>query len=118
MTTLSSRPASESRALITGASVGIGRELVRVFAEHGHPLVLVARNESRLNELAEELRQKHQAAVAVMVEDLSLACAASELVCELRDRSLPINILVNNAGFDVYGNFVETAWDDEEHLLH
>ena len=117
MTDRQSRLPSEARALVTGASTGIGRELARVFAQHGHPLVLVARNGPRLHQLADELREQYKVAVDVLIKDLSLATTASELFQELNQKSLSINILVNNAGLDVYGDFVDTDWAEELRLL-
>jgi short-subunit dehydrogenase len=96
----------EKWVLITGASEGIGRELAGVFAENGFNLVLVARNEGRLNELAAELRTAHSIQARVLPQDLSQADAAWEIF--QKSRETPISVLVNNAGFGSYGRFVET----------
>lgn len=100
---------SESmRALITGASSGIGLELARVFAEEGHPLVLVARDEHRLQGIARDLASDYAVAVEVLRKDLSDLSAAKEIGEELSRRSLPIDVLVNNAGFGSYGALAES----------
>jgi hypothetical protein len=112
------RNPAQSRALITGASIGIGLELAREFARHGHPLVLVARSEERLRQLAGELHDQYQVPAEVFVKDLSTDSAAVELVQALEQAGLPIDILVNNAGFVVYGQFADTDWADEAQLLH
>src|SRR5678815_5746689 len=97
----------ENRALITGASSGIGRELAKIFAANGFGLVLVARNESRLNQLAEELRATNRLEVVVLPQDLGEPGAASEIFRRLA--GAPISVLVNNAGFGSYGPFTESS---------
>jgi|SRR6185437_2245276 len=92
-------------ALITGGSMGIGQELAKVFAANKFNLVLVARNESRLNQVADELRAQHNVEIKILVKDLSLASAPQEIVDALRDT--PISVLVNNAGFGWRGAFAE-----------
>ncbi len=109
---------ARSRTLITGASIGIGLELAREFARHGHPLVLVARSQDRLRQLAEELHAQYGVPAAVFVKDLSTETAAGELVQALQQAGLAIDILVNNAGFDVYGQFADNDWAAEAQLLH
>jgi short-subunit dehydrogenase len=88
-------------ALITGASGGIGLELARIFAREGYDLVLVARSRERMDELARELKP---ASVQVIARDLTLPGAAEEI-----QRDVPkVDVLVNNAGYGVYGPFVKT----------
>jgi short-subunit dehydrogenase len=97
-------------ALITGASGGIGLELARVFAEQGYALVLVARNRSRLEEIAVELKPTP---VQVLGKDLALVGAAEGI-----HREIPkVDVLVNNAGYGVYGRFAETPLDEELGML-
>jgi uncharacterized protein len=93
-------------ALITGASSGIGLELARLFAADHCNLVLVARNETKLNELAAELRAAHGVQTQVRVKDLSRTNAAQEIFEALG--GTPINILVNNAGIGFHGDFAES----------
>ena len=93
-------------ALITGASGGIGLELARIFAREGSALVLVARNRRRLEEIAAELKP---AQVRVIAKDLSVSGAAEETHAEVPQ----VDVLVNNAGFGVYGKFAETPLEDE-----
>src|SRR5689334_23033723 len=96
----------EQWALITGASTGIGRELAEVFAHHGVNLVLVARTHERLVVAAEELRSVHKIQTRVLPADLSLPDAPAKVFEAIS--SLPISILVNNAGFGTYGAFAQT----------
>jgi uncharacterized protein len=92
-------------ALITGASSGFGAELSRLFAARGHSLVLVARNQERLAELARELQTKHSIQVKILPKDLSQPAAPSEILQELEREQIAISILVNNAGFALHGSF-------------
>ncbi len=97
-------------ALITGASGGIGLELARIFAREGYGLVLVARSRERLIEIAAELKP---AAVQVIAKDLTLAGTPEEL-----QREVPkVDVLVNNAGYGVYGPFVKNPLADELGML-
>lgn len=93
------------RALITGASAGIGQELAREFAAHGFDLVIVARRRSRLASLKRELESAHGVTVRVVEADLFDPAAIGRL-----QRSLartPIDVLVNNAGTLEGGSFVD-----------
>jgi len=105
------------RALITGASSGIGYELAWIFAREGYDLVLVSRNEQKLRQLSDEIKQKYDVSVRVLPKDLSLSRSPAEIFIELEQSSLPIDILVNNAGFGTYGPFVETSLSDELDML-
>jgi short-subunit dehydrogenase len=100
--------ATTTHALITGASSGIGRELARIFAAHGCSLVLVARDWNRLQALAGELRAVFNVDVEIISQDLALEGAAREILKQLERKSIAVDVLVNNAGFDVYGSFHET----------
>lgn len=104
-------------ALITGASEGIGLELARVFAAHGHNTILVARQETKLHELAAELVETHGIAATVIAQDLAAPEAAAHLVAEVEQRGLPVDILVNNAGLGLYGPFIEQEVAAILHLL-
>src|SRR5438309_2284922 len=105
---------AKGRALITGASGGIGLELAREFAANGHPLILVARNESRLNELAAELTRTHRVEATVIPGDLSDPNGPAALFEEVGRRNLQVDILVNNAGVMETGAFHDA---DTESLL-
>jgi hypothetical protein len=91
--------------LITGGSTGIGYELAKVFAANKFNLILVARNEARLKQVADELRAQHGIETKILAKDLSLANAPQEIFDALRDT--PISALVNNAGFGWRGAFAE-----------
>jgi short-subunit dehydrogenase len=98
MTDASPRPL----ALVTGASSGIGAELARELARHGHDLVLSARRVEPMQALADELRRLG-AAATVITADLSKPGAAAALADEIASRGLGIEVLVNNAGLGAAG---------------
>jgi len=93
-------------ALVTGASAGLGRDYARLFAADGHDVVLVARRQDRLEELARELEPRGVRA-HVLAIDLARPEAPRRIADELRARSVTIDFLVNNAGFGTNGPFAE-----------
>jgi short-subunit dehydrogenase len=100
--------------LITGASSGIGAELARVFAAHGHELVLVARRERELTDLADEIAGKGAKRPIVLAVDLAARDAVALIVAELKSRDREPACLINNAGFGLVGP--STALDRAEQL--
>ena len=104
-------------ALITGASGGIGYELALLFARDGFDCVLVARSEEKLKELAARLESEHRVATLVIARDLSKPSAVDEIYEEVTAASMPVDVLVNNAGFPVFGLFVETDLQVELEML-
>jgi len=90
-------------ALVTGASSGLGSEFARALAREGVSVVLTARREKRLRDLASELEKAHQVSTRVVAADLADPSAAEQLTEAVRD--LEIAILVNNAGFGYAGRF-------------
>ncbi|MBQ4821106.1 SDR family oxidoreductase [Aquimarina sp. MMG016] len=104
-------------ALITGASSGIGLELAKVHAAKGDNLVLVARNQVKLEELKVELESKHNINVLVIAKDLSLPNAAQEVFDETIHKAIPVDYLINNAGFGDFGMFSETNWEKEHKMI-
>lgn len=109
---------SQRTALITGASSGIGTELAKLFADQGYNLVLIARDRERLLALAAELESRHGITVTAISKDLALPEAPTELLSDLRQRSIHIDVLVNNAGFAMGGEFTCADVSQTVALLH
>lgn len=99
------------RALITGASSGIGWEFAKLFAADGSDLVLVARREERLRALADELKDEFGVDVFVLRKDLSDPEAPGEIYEHLKREGIDIDVLVNNAGFGARGPFAKLDAD-------
>ncbi len=106
-----------SRALITGASSGIGRDLAIVFAQNGWDLVLVARRAQKLDELAQELKRVHGISAESIPIDLFDPISPEKLFREVSARGLQIDALVNNAGIGSFGLFAEVGMDTHTRLI-
>jgi short-subunit dehydrogenase len=104
-------------ALITGASGGIGLDLAHEFARDKYDVVLLARTEPRLREIAAELEREHGISATVIAADLAGPNAARQIVEELRRRNLTIDALVNNAGFGLTGPFVDLDLDAQLEII-
>jgi short-subunit dehydrogenase len=104
-------------ALITGASSGIGLELARLFAKDGYNLALIARNPTQLASLAKELRSQHQIQVTTIVQDLADPSAPQIIADQLARYSIEVEVLVNNAGIQVYGEFAQASLERQLDLI-
>ncbi|MGO9449922.1 MAG: SDR family NAD(P)-dependent oxidoreductase [Candidatus Binataceae bacterium] len=100
-------------ALITGASSGLGEEFALQLAREKYDLVLVARREDRLREVAERAKNAGAAKAAIIAADLSHADAAAEIHRRVTAENLAIDYLVNNAGFGTHGRFDRAPLDRE-----
>ena len=102
------------KALVTGSSSGIGKDIARELAKRGYNLVLVARNEEQLKKLAKELKEKNKIEVETIAMDLSKI----ENCKEIHKKVQNVDILVNNAGFGDCGNFTKTSLDKEISMIN
>lgn len=109
------QPSASTTALVTGASSGIGTAIARVLAARGHGVTLVARREERLRELAAELSGAVRAEVIGC--DLADPAARDRMAGEIESRGLHVEVLVNNAGFGSYGNFVDAEREREVEMV-
>lgn len=100
------------KALITGASSGIGRDIARVLSKAGYDMVLVARDEKKLEEIKEELQQNN-----VNIEIISTDLSIGENCKNLHKQFKEIDLLVNNAGFGDCGNFTKTSLNKEINMI-
>ena len=104
-------------ALITGASAGIGKELAEVFARNGFDLVLTARRQDLLEEVAAGLSGRYGRRMYVLAEDLADRDAPARLVDRIHDAGIEIDALVNNAGYGLTGTFATTTWEQQAVFL-
>ena len=111
------RMSSLGWALVTGPTSGIGLSFARALAARGHDLVLVARNEQRLAETADELRSTYGVAVEVLPADLVDRAQLAKVEARLADRGEPVRLLVNNAGFGLRGRFLDNDLAQEQAQL-
>lgn len=103
-------------ALVTGASSGIGRDMSRYLYKLGYNLIIVARNKDKLEELKNELEKNEKQQIIVVEKDLSKSQECIELYEETK--SITLDLLVNNAGFGVFGEFTETDLETEVNLIN
>ena len=99
------------KALITGASSGIGRDMAKVLSNMGYDLILVARRKNRLEELKEVLHTN----VTIIPLDISSTYNCAKLYEKVKDED--IEIVINNAGFGLYGEFTKTNIDQELDMI-
>lgn len=104
-------------ALITGASVGLGKDFADIFAKAGYDLVLVARSKDKLDAIAKEIETKYSRKVTVIAKDLSKHSAAKELWANVTEKKLQIDCLVNNAGFGSNGAFLTSTFEKESEMI-
>ena len=105
-------------ALITGASLGIGKEFARIHAKKGGDLVIIARSADKLNEIKAELEEAHNCQVVVIVKDLSQVNSSQEIYDEVKGAGIEIDYLINNAGFGGQGKFHERAWETDLAMIN
>ncbi len=98
-----------STALITGPSSGIGKAYAQELASLGIHLILTARSEQKLNDLADELKKKYNVNVEVIVLDLAQPNSAQNLFDKVQARKLSVEILINNAGFGKWTKFLDQS---------
>ncbi|MBD1362471.1 SDR family oxidoreductase [Mucilaginibacter sp. ZT4R22] len=103
--------------LLTGASSGIGYEMANQLAAKGLNLILVARTETKLQQMQAELINKYGILVQYFVADLSDVNAAKDLYKKVQQENLLVTHLVNNAGVGNYGNFTETSLEEELSMI-
>jgi len=92
-------------ALVTGASTGIGADLAECFASDGYDLVLVARTESALRQVADRLAAAYRVLATPIVADLQSIGGGTRLAAEIAGRGMSVDVVVNNAGYGVAGAF-------------
>ncbi|TSJ40270.1 SDR family oxidoreductase [Mucilaginibacter corticis] len=104
-------------ALITGASKGIGRSIANLLAQQGYNVLLVARSGDELEQLAASITTQYKVDARYLAVDLSEAGAADQVVNWFNALSVPLSILINNAGYGVFGRFDENKLAEQMNML-
>lgn len=105
-------------ALITGASKGIGKSMAYNLAERNYNLLLVARSEDELSVIKDDLCKQYSINVEILSIDLSEAGAAYKVSQWIKAHSFPVSILINNAGYGLWGKFESLSLKDQMNMLH
>ncbi|MBZ4044515.1 SDR family NAD(P)-dependent oxidoreductase [Flavobacterium hibisci] len=100
-------------ALITGASKGIGKSIAYELAKQGYPLLLIARSAEELKALSDDLEFKYEINAPILSIDLSIKDASLKVTDWIKTNNYPVGILVNNAGYGVWGDFSRSALTDQ-----
>lgn len=108
-----SKPGAGQTALITGASAGIGVDLAECFAQGGYDLILAARSEGALKDVADRLAKTHGVKATPIAADLGVPNAGAKLAAEIAQRGHTVDVLVNNAGFGHTGAYADTPIDPQ-----
>lgn len=108
---------TQTYALVTGATSGIGLEFARLFAADGINLILASRGKAELEQVARELRDSFSVDVAVVPADLSDIHDVEKVYQYTKENKLPVYYVVNNAGFGDYGDITKTSWAKEQSMI-
>lgn len=104
-------------ALITGASKGIGRSIALLLAQKGYHLLLVARSEKELSELAQLVNRTYSVQASYLVIDLATDRAAHQVTLWCKTQTTTLAVLVNNAGYGIWGNFDQLQLEDQLNMI-
>ena len=104
-------------ALITGATSGIGYEFAKIFAEKGYNLLLASRNKKKIDEIQSSFETEYGISVIKFPVDLSIPGSAKKIYEETRKKNIEINVLINNAGFGIQGEHVDSDIDKMAEMI-
>jgi len=103
-------------ALVTGGASGLGFEFAELLAKDSYNLILIDIDKNNLEKTKKEIQEKCNCTITILEKDLSIINIADEIVEELKNTQ--IDVLINNAGFGLYGTFDKTDWQRESEMLH
>lgn len=104
--------------MITGGTEGIGLELAKLFAAEKHNLIIVARNEKKLEEVKNKFENEYKISVEIIQVDLSVDKSCEKVIKIVEEKNLTVDNLINNAGMGSFGFFNEAEEGFEEHLIN
>lgn len=104
-------------AIITGASKGIGKAIAQELASRGYNLILVARTEDLLRKISIDIADKYKVKVNYLVLDLTQLQSIDKIVTKIKEKNLSVNVLVNNAGYAHWGNFIDLDLAEQEKMM-
>jgi short-subunit dehydrogenase len=107
----------EQYALITGASKGIGKSMAIDLARSGYQLLLIARSETELQRLCDQLETDYKVGVSILAIDMSLADSANTVADWCKKETTQLSILINNAGFGLWGDFAKLELAEQMNML-
>lgn len=103
-------------AVVTGAASGLGYELMLLLAKDKYDLVLIDVDKEKLTQVKSNIEQEYNCSVQIITTDLSAIDSADFVYSKIKNKS--IDVLINNAGFGVFGSFTDTSWQIESNMLH
>ena len=103
--------------LITGASSGIGKATAFEYAKNNYNLILVARRKELLDKIKVDIEKDYNVSVKIIVKDLATLSAGDELFYEINNQNILVDVLINNAGFGVYGELYKSDLEKLEAML-
>ena len=106
-----------SVALVTGSTSGIGKSFAEKLAEENNNLILVSRDATKLEKQAEELSKKYEIQVFVIATNLALPGSSKKVFKAVQALGLSVQLLINNAGFNEYGSFLESNAEKENEMI-
>lgn len=107
------KPGEGQTALVTGASAGIGVDLAECFAKDGYDLILTARSEGALQEVANRLSATHGVKAHIIAQDLGAFGGGSAVAAKIAEKGLNVDVVVNNAGYGIAGQFDGSKLEDQ-----
>lgn len=107
----------EKWALITGASSGFGIDYAHILAQKGYSLIITARRAERLEKLKEEVKQRYSVNVHCISSDLTEPNAAQRLYNKTQELGIKVDVLVNNAGFGIFGKFDQMTTQESHNMI-
>jgi len=105
-------------ALITGAANGIGHELAKILIRDSYDLILIDKDRDKLEEIKQRWENESDQTVKIIPKNLSFPGAAHEIFKEVKSWNIPVDVLINNAGFGTFGLFTETDWERETEMIN